>query len=557
MRRRAEVGRLARVAAATVGGHVPAEPSVCADVTEIALRHVRWLTGDAPSRGNKTQQGVVNAEVPMSDSPGGVPKDETSGKGRRFMSTRAAAKHLGISAEALRMAVYRGTIKPSGRIGKRLVFNRLDLDAQVRQALCRPVAFSSSEERNDGYGNNDERPGVYRDGNAWIVRARLKRPGMTTERRKRVEGTKADAIAALASLKKELEEEATFSKDRKESQRATLGAYAPQWLASLKTKRKSTKHAFLVVRGMYLERFVMPVFGDKAPNTIKPRDIEEWKTWLVAQRQPAMFSNRVNPNGGEPYAHQTLLSAWSTLKGVLGYASMLEDVRNPMIGLRFDVEGAERAPKDVLTRDELAAVLKATEHESPDIRTMIILGFATGMRFAELSALEWSDVDFDKGTVRIDRSQVCGFVGPPKTEATRRLVYLAPEVVAALKAHRKWQMSQPPRTASADDDDGARRVVNAPLLFPSNKGTYRMPQMLKGPLARCCALAGVKKHITAHCMRKTANNLIRQAAGDVVARAMVGHATGEMTFAYSTVDAEERNRAHNAAFGEAFRGTHR
>jgi hypothetical protein len=57
-------------------------------------------------------------------------------------------------------------------------------------------------------------------------------------------------------------------------------------------------------------------------------------------------------------------------------------------------------------------------------------------------------------------------------------------------------------------------------------------------------------------MRKSTNNLIRQAMGDVVAQAMVGQTTKEMTFRYSDVDASERKKAHEAAFGDAFSGNY-
>ena len=72
------------------------------------------------------------------------------------------------------------------------------------------------------------------------------------------------------------------------------------------------------------------------------------------------------------------------------------------------------------------------------------------------------------------------------------------------------------------------------------------------PLQRCGVFAGVDKRLTAHCMRRTTNNLLRQAAGDTVARAMIGHATEEMTRLSSEVDRNERARAHAAAFGGAF-----
>ena len=35
---------------------------------------------------------------------------------------------------------------------------------------------------------------------------------------------------------------------------------------------------------------------------------------------------------------------------------------------------------------------------------------------------------------------------------------------------------------------------------------------------RCAERAGIKKHLTSHVLRRTSNNLLRQTAGDLVAR---------------------------------------
>ena len=73
---------------------------------------------------------------------------------------------------------------------------------------------------------------------------------------------------------------------------------------------------------------------------------------------------------------------------------------------------------------------------------------------------------------------------------------------------------------------------------------------MRKPLARCCQLAGVDKHLSSHCLRKTANNLLRQTNSDVVVRAMIGHSSSEMTRLYSNVDHDEKARAHASAFGD-------
>ena len=78
--------------------------------------------------------------------------------------------------------------------------------------------------------------------------------------------------------------------------------------------------------------------------------------------------------------------------------------------------------------------------------------------------------------------------------------------------------------------------------------TDQFQSVLKKPLERCRKIAGINKHLTSHCLRKTANDLLRRASGETVARAMIGHTTSEMTRLYSNVDHEEKGRAHAAAF---------
>ena len=65
---------------------------------------------------------------------------------------------------------------------------------------------------------------------------------------------------------------------------------------------------------------------------------------------------------------------------------MLADLEtDPTEGLRFRAKGEAVRPRDVLTREELGAFLKAAEAEPDDIQAMFWLGFTTGVRFGELS----------------------------------------------------------------------------------------------------------------------------------------------------------------------------
>ena len=72
-------------------------------------------------------------------------------------------------------------------------------------------------------------------------------------------------------------------------------------------------------------------------------------------------------------------------------------------------------------------------------------------------------------------------------------------------------------------------------------------RVLQGIWDRILKAADIQKHLTAHGMRRTFNNLARRAQVDrVVLHATIGHSSDAMTEHYSFVDAQEKMRAVDA-----------
>ncbi|MCE9561113.1 MAG: site-specific integrase [Planctomycetes bacterium] len=94
--------------------------------------------------------------------------------------------------------------------------------------------------------------------------------------------------------------------------------------------------------------------------------------------------------------------------------------------------------------------------------TLWRLALDSGARPGELLALEWQDIDFVKGTVRIRRSLEHTDEGlqfkPPKTPKGLRVILIAPETVAMLKAHREKRKP------------GVGRATTDELVFPAQRG---------------------------------------------------------------------------------------
>jgi hypothetical protein len=82
------------------------------------------------------------------------------------------------------------------------------------------------------------------------------------------------------------------------------------------------------------------------------------------------------------------------------------------------------------------------------------------------------------------------------------------------------------------------------LLFPSKLGGFRTTSVLKKVFDDVCHVMGLKKKITARAMRRTFQDLAREANIDsFVQRSICGHSTEEMSRLYSTVGQKEIQRA--------------
>src|SRR5258708_19765638 len=65
------------------------------------------------------------------------------------------------------------------------------------------------------------------------------------------------------------------------------------------------------------------------------------------------------------------------------------------------------------------------------------LDVSTGLRQSELFGLQWQDIDFEIGELRVTRSVVGQVVGTCKTEASQKAIPLHEDLIEALKGWRQ------------------------------------------------------------------------------------------------------------------------
>lgn len=68
---------------------------------------------------------------------------------------------------------------------------------------------------------------------------------------------------------------------------------------------------------------------------------------------------------------------------------------------------------------------------------MVLIAGCLGLRASEIVGLQWNDLDFENSTLLVQRGVVHGRVGDVKTEYSRDVVPIAPEVAAELLKYRE------------------------------------------------------------------------------------------------------------------------
>jgi integrase len=179
---------------------------------------------------------------------------------------------------------------------------------------------------------------------------------------------------------------------------ATFKDVAIQWLELyVKNNNKPSEY---INRGNVLRYTLLPYFDNKDINTITSYHIELFKSYLLSERK--IVAKSVNNylsilNGCLKYAKET---------GVLNELPRVKWLKLPPQN------------HDFLTEEETELLL---QHATGMWHDIILLAVRTGLRFGELIALQWKDVNFEEKLIVVQRNVARGFIGTPKNNRTRTI----------------------------------------------------------------------------------------------------------------------------------------
>jgi integrase len=227
----------------------------------------------------------------------------------------------------------------------------------------------------------------------------------------------------------------------------SVAQYMESWLSGKTIARRPS-----TVRNYrrYMDLYILPAIGGMKLQAVLPAHIRQLYIRMQSEGKGARTIQLV---------HVTLHCAFSQAvkEGLVSYNPM-DAVERPRV---------ETKRFNILTEDQARMFTAAIEGHP--LQALFYLAITTSMRKGEILGLMWSDVDWEKSTLRVERQlQPLSFEGgalvPTKTKSGRRNIIVADGALAQLKAHREKQALQ---KALAGD-----RWKEHGMIFTTSIGTY-------------------------------------------------------------------------------------
>ena len=153
-----------------------------------------------------------------------------------------------------------------------------------------------------------------------------------------------------------------------------------------------------------LDRYVTPALGAVTLSKLRAHDLDRFYRDLQAHGGAS----------GRPLASATVRRVHGILRRALG-----QGVKWGWIGINPAIAAS---PPRVLTAEikppsptQVAALLARAQSTAPELACYLMLSAGTGARRSELTALRWTDVDFDRKSLTIRRGS-----WPARTASSRR-----------------------------------------------------------------------------------------------------------------------------------------
>lgn len=279
-----------------------------------------------------------------------------------------------------------------------------------------------------------------------------------------------------------------------------------EWMGSKKRKPRTME----IYRDNF-KYYIEPAFATARISSITSRDIQKWVNGMVK----------------DDYDSDTIRLAYGVFRTCVKYALDHEMLlKSPLAAVELPKK--EKRKANVLQPDEALKALDACQIEPMGIFAAFLLW--AGTRPNEACALQWKDVDWEKGSVEIRRNVVRLHgnkweFSTPKTMSGNRSFTLPASFMAQLREHRQAQLARRLKLG--------RDWYDYDLVFTNEVGEPLTPSAYRFLWKKILTKAGLPEERTkmrAYDARHTmATLLLLQRTPTKVISARLGHASTAIT----------------------------
>jgi integrase len=203
---------------------------------------------------------------------------------------------------------------------------------------------------------------------------------------------------------------------------------------------------------------------------------------------------------------------------------------------------------DALAEEEAVRFFNALLTCDFEFRCVLQVLITTGLRRGECLGLQWSDIDFQNGTLTVNRSTTytpeCGItVAQPKTAHSVRTIPVVPSTLSLLKQLQKQQEREHPAT-----------ILTGAFVFsrPGEPFEPRDPSAITRHMKRFVRSAGLPD-VSPHDLRHSCASLLLSSGADIKSvQEILGHADASTTLNFYVKTDLNQMRSATEKYAKAF-----